>query len=128
MTMSKEASGSAPEQSPRIVLLVEDNAIVAMNTEEQLHEIGAEQVVLATSVAEALAKCEAQSFDFALLDFNLGDETSIDLARWLRGHNVPFAFASGFGDQIELPADLDDCLILSKPYFLAELAAVLCKR
>ncbi|MBO9574688.1 MAG: hypothetical protein J7494_03030 [Sphingobium sp.] len=114
--------GTDPEiQIPPRVLLVEDNAIVAMSAEEQLLEIGVEEVVVARSVAEADAHCDRHNFDFALLDFDLGNETSIGIAARLKRAEIPFAFASGFGDALDLPEDLAGSLVLRKPYLLADL-------
>ena len=89
-----EKLGSVPSR----VLLVEDNAIVAMNAEELLLEIGADEVVVAKTVTEAQACCDGQTFDFALLDLNLGHETSVSVALRLHEAKVPFAFASGIHD------------------------------
>ena len=107
--------------TPARVLLVEDNAIVAMSAEEQLLEIGVEEVLLARSVAEAQAHCDNHQFDFALLDFDLGNETSVDVAERLKQAAIPFAFASGFGDFLDLPGHLRGSAVLQKPYLLADL-------
>lgn len=111
--------------TPARVLLVEDNAIVAMSAEEQLLEIGVEQVFLARSVAEAEAHCDSQKFDFALLDFDLGNETSINVAARLKRAEIPFAFASGFGEFLDLPSELLGSAILKKPYLIADLERAL---
>ena len=55
-------------------------------------------------------------FDFGLLDINLGNETSFEVARRLKRDGVSFVFASGYGDSLTLPEDLEDIRILSKPY------------
>jgi CheY-like chemotaxis protein len=106
---------------PSRVLLVEDNAIVAMNAEELLLEIGATEVMVAKTVAEAQAFCDQHAFDFALLDLNLGHETSISVAIRLHEAKVPFAFASGLHDRDQLPASLGRYPILRKPYLLSDL-------
>jgi CheY-like chemotaxis protein len=106
---------------PSRVLLVEDNAIVAMNAEELLLEIGAATVIVAKTVAEALASCDEHEFDFALLDLNLGQETSVSVAIRLHEAKVPFAFASGLHDLSQLPTTLSHYPILRKPYMLADL-------
>ena len=106
---------------PSRVLLVEDNAIVALNAEDLLLEIGAKEVIVATTVAEAQSRCDEYEFDFALLDLNLGKETSISIANRLHEKNVPFAFASGLDDRSLLPSTLDHYPILRKPYLLADL-------
>lgn len=121
--------GTDPEpQIPSRVLLVEDNAIVAMSAEAQLLEIGVEAVVVARSVSEADAHCDDHRFDFALLDFDLGNETSIHIAERLKRADIPFAFASGFGEALDLPAELAGSLILRKPYLVADLERVICLR
>jgi len=113
----RETTGFMPSK----VLLVEDNVIVALNAEELLREIGANEVVVANSVAEAQSCCDKYDFDFALLDLNLGNETSIGIANRLRDARVPFVFASGYDDYRLLPADLGHYPILRKPYMLADL-------
>ena len=106
---------------PARVLLVEDNVIIALNAEELLREIGVEEVIVANSVAEAQFCCDKYHFDFALLDLNLGNETSIGIASRLQGEKVPFAFASGYDDYGLLPADLGHYPILKKPYMFSDL-------
>lgn len=117
LEMDLEKLGPMPSR----ILLVEDNAIVALNAEELLLEIGAKEVIVAKSVAEAEARCDDHEFDFALLDLNLGNETSIGIATRLQGAKVPFAFASGIDDRNQLPATLGHYPILRKPYLLADL-------
>jgi CheY-like chemotaxis protein len=113
------------EPIPRLVLLVEDNPLIAMSTADQLREMGVEEVMLCASLADARAMCARHRFDFALLDFNLARGTSIELARDLRNADTPFAFATGFAGDVELPDDLANCRILSKPYLMSDLFAVL---
>jgi CheY-like chemotaxis protein len=119
MTFEADPEKHAP--MPSRVLLVEDNAIIALNAEELLLEIGAKEVVVARTVSEAQSRCDEYEFDFALLDLNLGNETSIGIATRLQGAKIPFAFASGLDDRNQLPATLGHCPILQKPYLLEDL-------
>lgn len=119
--MAFETNSDKLGPMPARVLLVEDNAIVALNAEELLLEIGAKEVIVAKTVAEAEAYCDAHEFDFALLDLNLGNETSISVANRLQEAKVPFAFASGLDDRGQLPATLGHYPILRKPYLLSDL-------
>lgn len=119
--MAVEIDGEALGPVPARVLIVEDNAIVALNAEELLMEIGAKEVFVAKSVSEAHAHCDAHEFDFALLDLNLGNETSIVIATRLQEARIPFAFASGLDDNSQLPSSLSQTPILRKPYLFAEL-------
>ncbi len=106
---------------PGRVLLVEDNAIVAMNAEELLLEIGVREVVVAGTVAEANSCCDEHAIDFAVLDFDLGNETSLPVASRLHDSNIPIVFTSGFGQQVELPPELGGYPILTKPYLMEDL-------
>jgi len=110
---------------PGHVLLVEDSPIIAMNTEELLREIGVGEVRVAGSVVQALGHLDAMRFDLALLDLNLGDETSLPIALRLTEEGVPIVFVTGFGDDLELPEQLRDTPILKKPYNYSDLEAIL---
>lgn len=98
------------------VLLVEDNMIIAMDTEETLRELGVKTVDLASSVKEARRLLENGRPELALLDYNLGDETSEPLARELAADGVPVAMATGYGEAMRDLADLALVGILAKPY------------
>lgn len=119
--MALETNSEKLGPMPSRILLVEDNAIVALNAEELLLEIGAQEVIVAKTVAEAQSCCDRHEFDFALLDLNLGNETSISVANRLQSAKVPFAFASGLDDRNQLPPTLGHYPILRKPYLLADL-------
>src|SRR5262245_4440747 len=110
---------------PPSVLLVEDNAIIAMDTEEMLRSLGVELVVTASTVSQALAAIEEQPPVFALLDVNLGGENCLVVAERLAGSKIPFAFVTGYGDQIAFPAAFADVPIICKPHGIDALRAVL---
>lgn len=99
-----------------IALLVEDSLIIAMDAEDILISLGAERVVTANGVAQAMAEIEREPITIAVLDFNLGTETSLPVALELARRGIPFVFATGYGEQLVLPAELDDRGVLKKPY------------
>lgn len=105
----------------RHVLLVEDNMIIAMDGEDALRDLGAE-VVTAASVARAREALALHRVDFAVLDFNLGKETSLPVADLLAERDIPFLFATGYGDRLDLPERFADVTLLKKPYSGAVLA------
>jgi light-regulated signal transduction histidine kinase (bacteriophytochrome) len=98
------------------VLLVEDSMIIAMDAEEALRHAGAARVVTAASVPRALAAVAMGGIDFALLDLNLGSETSMGVADALAARNIPFAFATGYGEDANLSGRYPGVPVLSKPY------------
>lgn len=109
------------------VLLVEDSMIVALDAEDALRDLGAQDVQIVANLDRATALIEATPFDFAILDFNLGRETSLPLADLLHAKGTPFLFATGYGDSIELPEHLRGTPLLQKPYDRRGLAAALAK-
>ncbi|MCV9961542.1 response regulator [Pararhizobium sp. BT-229] len=98
------------------VLVMEDNYIIALEAEDILRSLGIEHVEIASDTAEANRLIEAQSFDFALLDVNLGNETSFDFAGLLLARGVAFGFVSGYGDDSVFPVALRDIPRISKPF------------
>jgi CheY-like chemotaxis protein len=110
---------------PPCVLLVEDNVIIAWDAEETLKGLGVGLVITASSVSQALAAIEKQPPSFALLDVDLGLETSFAVAEQLMGSGIPFAFVTGYGEQIALPAIFADVPKIGKPYTGDTLRAVL---
>ncbi|OWV86104.1 two-component system sensor histidine kinase/response regulator [Rhizobium sp. N122] len=97
------------------VLLVENNLIIAMDGEDILRRMGAD-VATAPSVAETMQILAGRSFDLALLDVNLGDETSFGIADRLAAEGVPFVFATGYGEGIAQANSHSDAPVLQKPY------------
>ena len=58
----------------------------------------------------------ATDFSFALLDVNLGAETSEPVADKLKEKRTPFAFATGYGDATEITKRFDGVAVIQKPY------------
>ena len=97
------------------VLVVEDNVILAMEMDKMLRKMGFVNVVTAPDQATGRLQHDARRFDFAILDINLGSETSFDLATALVKGGVPFAFASGYDKGSGMPKELTDIPRLTKP-------------
>jgi light-regulated signal transduction histidine kinase (bacteriophytochrome) len=58
------------------VLLVEDQALIGLDTEDTLRQLGAASVILVPGTADARCAIAEQLPDCAILDFNLGHETA----------------------------------------------------
>jgi CheY-like chemotaxis protein len=54
--------------------------------------------------------------DAAILDVNLGTGTSISVADELQRRQIPFLFATGYGDGISIPEHLQHVPVTRKPY------------
>ena len=78
------------------VLILEDEALVAMLLEDLVQEFGYDAQAYATS-DDALAALDTLQFDVAILDVNLGASLSYGVADALAARGIPFAFATGYG-------------------------------
>lgn len=109
----------------RRILVVEDEALVAMLVEDALLDAGATVLGPAATVAEALALLEREAPpDAAVLDLNLAGETSTPVADALAARGLPFVIATGYGAS-GLPPGHADVPVLAKPYDPDELTRVL---
>jgi len=110
---------------PSHVLLVEDSMIIALDAEEALRQLGVAKVTVASSVASALRALDAERPDAALLDYNLGDESSEVVAMELTEAGVPFWFATGYGDAVAHLSGSRARGVMQKPYSQEDLAKLL---
>ncbi len=108
-----------------VVLLVEDSLIIAMDAEDILTRLGAKRVVTAGTLAQARDEIGREAFEAAVLDVNLGAETSLPLADDLAAAGVPFLFATGYGEQLKLPPEHAEAMVTQKPYTLASISRAL---
>ena len=108
----------------RHVLVVEDEMLILMETEDMLADLGCASVVAASTVAGALALIEVDTFDAALLDLNLDGDRSYAIADALDEKGVPFAYATGYGKQGLRKVDGSRPMLM-KPYSTADLAETL---
>lgn len=110
------------------ILVVEDEALVAMLVEDVLLDQGAEIVGPAVTVNDALHRInEAQIegvIDAAVLDLNLGGETALPVADRLATLGVPFLIATGYGDHCD-KGEHTTAPVLTKPYDPVELVAAI---
>ena len=98
------------------MLMVEDNIIIAMDAEDALRDMGITEVSTFSTVADTLRYLENTVPAAALVDFNLGNETSTPIAERLRELGVPFFFATGYGEALHLPDGLSRVTVVKKPY------------
>ena len=101
------------ERQPR-VLLVEDEALVAMMIQETLAEFGFDVLGPVATVSEALAAAREPGIDAAVLDINLGDDLVYTVAEILARRGVPFVFVTGY-DSDSVDARFSGIPVLQKP-------------
>jgi len=115
----------APAALPRSVLLVEDSIIIALDTEENLKRLGVAEVRIESTVAGAIAAIAAARPDLAVIDFDLGGESSAPVAAALKAAGVRFVLATGYDETLGEFARLGAAAVLKKPYGRAEIAAAI---
>jgi DNA-binding response OmpR family regulator len=104
----------AARGKPRI-LVVEDDAVIALDLERALGGAGYDVLGPVHSVALATSLLDDEMPDAAVLDILLGDEEVFPVARRLDERGIPFLFLTGHGGE-HLPPDLADNLCLMKPF------------
>ncbi len=104
-------------------MILEDEALIAMDIELALLDHGYEDVFVCSSVRAALDRIDTAPPQLSLLDFNLGrGETSLPVARALRTLDRPFAFLTGYtGATLAVTSDLRDVELLSKPFHMHDI-------
>ena len=110
----------------RRVLVVEDEAMVAMLLEDLLGALELDVAGVASSVPQALAMLAPAGalFDVALLDLNLRGAPGYPVADRLAALGIPFVFCSGYGEA-GLADGYRHVPVVSKPFDLHVLAEVL---
>jgi CheY-like chemotaxis protein len=99
----------------RLILVVEDEPLIAMMLEDFLETLGHRVHASCDSVKEAIGEAEKGGFDLAILDVNLGGETAWPVAQKLREKQIPFVIATG-GHVEPPPAEFADVPVIEKPY------------
>jgi CheY-like chemotaxis protein len=112
------------DRVPDDVLIVEDDLIIALDLEETILGFGVKTVRTAGNVGRALEMIADRAPDFALLDVGLVREKSFAVAERLDELQIPFAFVTGYGADVRLPAVFARTPRLPKPCAAHALAAV----
>ena len=99
------------------VLIVEDDFMIATTFEEALQEGNWQTLGPVGTVGGALALIANARIppDAAILDIDLGGETSFAVADALHERDVPYAFISGYASSLPIPPEHLDAPRLRKP-------------
>jgi CheY-like chemotaxis protein len=101
------------------VLVVEDEALLSLNLEAMLRDLGCVVAASAGRLDEALQAARTSDFDVALLDVNLGGKRVDPVADAIRARSIPVVFVTGYGKTAA------SGLVLEKPYDAAALERML---
>lgn len=106
------------------ILVLEDEALIAMDVRETLEREGFEVVGPFDRVMAAMVAVNAIKIDGAILDVAIGNEQAYEVAEALTMANIPFVWATAF-DRTELPVEFRAHPCLQKPFDTAELTNTL---
>jgi CheY-like chemotaxis protein len=110
---AREPEGGVPHG---LVLVVEDEFLIALDLEALLRKHGWRVLGPAATVAEALRLLEDGKMpDVALLDVNLRGETVVPVAEVLRERGVPIVLASAYDQAGSIADVLADAPNVGKP-------------
>jgi len=108
------------EQTPSLILVVEDDPFIALDLEQTLKREGYYVLGPASSVTAALALLRHTDPDAAVLDVNVQGKKVTPVAHVLANSGVPFVLASGDAEPFEEDI-LTKARNLGKPTGKAEL-------
>jgi CheY-like chemotaxis protein len=128
LELARNMDPASDYSMPNDVLVVEDDPIIALDFEDTILGFGVKTVRTAGNVANALDMIADRPPQFALLDVNLIREKSFAVAERLEALKIPFAFVTGYGADVRLPAAFACKPRLPKPYSTDALQALLKSR
>jgi CheY-like chemotaxis protein len=110
----------------RCVLVVEDEALIALMTQTMLRELGYEVVGVAHTAADGtrMILANLHRLDVVTLDINLNGESAAPLAGLLEANRIPFIVTTGYDDARLLTA-FAGWPVLHKPFLAEHLAEAL---
>ena len=115
---------SAIASRRKSILIVEDEAMIAMMLEEFVDTLGHHVHGIATTVDQGCQMVADGGFDFAILDCHLAGNEVWPVARMLEDRSIPYILSSG-GSISEVPSDYASRPMLSKPFTIAAIADLL---
>jgi DNA-binding response OmpR family regulator len=108
----------------RRILLVEDEALVAMLLETVLEDENCIMVGPYSDLVSAQEAARREVVDAAVLDVNLAGQMVFPVAEVLAERGVPFVLLSGYGTRA-LPENRPDWPVCNKPFKTEELVSML---
>lgn len=116
-------------QNPRRILIVEDEAIIAMSLEMELQKAEYHVCRIASTGKDAIVYAEQENPDIILMDIGLsGDMGGFEAARQIRAHHdMPIIFMTGYQENAvsEQAAAIDKTALFHKPLNIRKISAII---
>lgn len=100
----------------RQILVAEDEAMIALQLEELLQNLGCEVVGPVSRLEEVVQTIESQRLDGAVLDVNLRGESVLSVLPRLKQIGLPFLLTSGYDAASLFPPEFQDVPRAAKPF------------
>jgi DNA-binding response OmpR family regulator len=97
------------------ILIVEDDPLIGFDLAVELEAHGFAIIGIAPTVAKAMSLFRQHGCDVAVLDVNLGRETSAEIASTLAMAQIPFVAVTGYSID-QCPMEFASVPLLSKPF------------
>ncbi len=118
----KVVSAASRMEKGRRILVVEDEAITALDIENCLRRAGFEVVGPVSSASQALDMIDGPGCDAAVLDVTLTDGSVEPVASRLDLERIPYVVVSGYSRE-QLPQMLQNASVIAKPFDVEGLIA-----
>ena len=118
-TPSPRKNDKYPNLCSKRILVVEDDAVIAVDYYFQLREVGAEPQAYKATNKAALDYLATHDIDAAIVDYRLRDGTCEQVLQSLENRDIPFVVVSGC--TFEMHGTLDSPHVLSKPVTPADI-------
>ena len=110
------------------ILLLEDEALIALDVEQLMLDHGAADVRVVREAGALLEPTALGHFDAAIVDVMLGSDPTTGFAQYLIENRIPFIFATGHSGSEDLFAEFSGIPIVGKPFFGSDLVESLAER
>ena len=104
-----------PANSRPLVLVLEDEALIALNVQDELQDAGYEVAGPFSTCSAALEWLQTTTPDMAILDATLKDGPCREIALELSRREVPFLIYSGYQEDRQLLSEFDHITWIEKP-------------
>jgi DNA-binding NtrC family response regulator len=107
------------------ILVVEDDFLISTELDMILADAGATVVGPCRTLAQAEHVIEGNHISAAILDFRIGETTSLPVAAELNRHGIPFVFFTGQTNTRQIENACPGAKVISKPFQRRTIVAAL---
>lgn len=108
------------------IVIVEDNALIAMDLADLLIAMGHGVAAIASTEAEAVSAAERCQPDLMIVDANLAEGSGVAaMHKILAKRSVPYLYVTGDPSQVRQLAQ--DAIVVAKPFKIQDLSEAIAK-